>query len=495
MRDLRLILGGPGCGKTTRLIAIVEEELESGIGPEEIAYVSFTKAAANEARERTSKSLGIATESLPWFRTIHSLAYQVLGMTRSEIIDDEDWKVFADLVGDRITGGGYDPETGRVGGAEGDRMLRVQDYAASTGLSLEEAFDAVGDESLNWYATKRFAEAYQAFKLSLANMDFTDLLTVYAGEDQPLHGIRVAIIDEAQDLTPVQWSAVEVAFRRCERVYIGGDDDQAIYRWSGSDVDHFLALSDRPEVLGHSYRLPRRIWEVGQRIAVQISKRYAKPYGHNGEAGSVDWHSDIEAIDLRSQGGTWLLLARNGYMLSALEDIAKFSGIPYRTREGPVVKDSEVQMIRLWQELQGDPDRRMTAPEARSLFKALGRPKPSLRELSDYAPLDLGVDTSFPWPRAFQGIPEWRTDFYLDCLRAGESLTDPPRVRVDTIHGVKGAEADHVVILSDISARTARSMEAFPDSEHRVFYTGVTRARRSLEVIAPSTFDSYPIPI
>jgi superfamily I DNA/RNA helicase len=61
-----------------------------------------------------------------------------------------------------------------------------------------------------------------------------------------------------------------------------------------------------------------------------------------------------------------------------------------------------------------------------------------------------------------------------------------PRIQVGTVHGVKGAEADNVLLLSTITSQVRRSIESSrdrEDEEARVAYVGVTRAREKLVVL------------
>jgi len=64
-------------------------------------------------------------------------------------------------------------------------------------------------------------------------------------------------------------------------------------------------------------------------------------------------------------------------------------------------------------------------------------------------------------------------------------LASSPRIRVGTVHSVKGMEADNVAFLTTIGRRVEQGMEDEPqhDEEQRIAYVAVTRARRNLMVI------------
>lgn len=493
MNNLKLVLGGPGCGKTTRLLEIVAEEMSHGVPANMIAFVTFTKTAAIEAKERAARLFGLDPEhDLPWFRTIHSLAYSRLATQRDEMMDRRDWREFSGVVGEYLTGS-YSSEEGvpSSGNMTGDQLLRICDFAGTSLLSLEEAWHHL-DEAVDWYRLKRFAEALDAYKLDTGKMDFTDLLRRYPRDGKPVE-VRVAVIDEAQDLTAAQWAAVRHAFSGAERVYVGGDDDQAIYHWAGADVAQFLSLSAQPEVLHLSHRLPRTIHKLSQRVAGRISKRYIKQFTPSPREGSVSWHQHPNGIDLTQ--GMWFLLARNTYMLKPLEALVRDLGLNYSKRSGPAVVPGDVRVMQLWERFRTGKVEDVSAGEAKSLAKALERPKPQTRELARYTldVLDLVSRSALPWYDALTGIPEERRNYYLTCLRRGEKLTTEPRIRIETIHGVKGAEADNVLLMTDMSGRTARSFRISPDNEHRVFYVGATRAKETLHLVMPQSDQAYAL--
>jgi superfamily I DNA/RNA helicase len=494
MNNLKLVLGGPGCGKTTRLLNIVEQELSAGVSPRHIAFVTFNKDASDKSRDRAGAQFKLDTkEDLPWFRTIHSLAYACQHMQRDEMMSKRDWLEFAGVVGEEMSGS-YSADDGAPSGrTTGDMLLRIADYAANTMMPLQDAYHLL-NEPVDWHRLDRFVNTLNAYKRDTGKVDFTDLLRNYAAGGEALD-VRVAVIDEGQDLTAAQWAVVRRAFQHAERVYVAGDDDQAIYHWAGADVPQFLSLTETPEVLSVSHRLPERIHLFSQQLSHRISRRYEKPFRSNDARGTVEWHQHPNGLDLSS--GTWFLLARNNYLLRSLEALVRGLGIPYTRRTDPVVVPADVRILYLWERLRTQKQPDMSATEYRELSKMLDRPKPQTKELQRYTLADCGIAQDWaaqhPWFEALPGLDMDKREFYLACLRRGEKLTAKPRIRIDTIHGVKGQEAQHVLLMTDMSHRTAASFRLNADSEHRVFYVGATRAQQSLHIVLPQTDVAYPI--
>jgi len=80
-----IILGPPGTGKTTKLLELLERSLRS-FRSETISFISFTRKAANEAADRACEALNKERDEFPLFRTMHSIAYEYLGINRSSIV-------------------------------------------------------------------------------------------------------------------------------------------------------------------------------------------------------------------------------------------------------------------------------------------------------------------------------------------------------------------------------------------------------------------------
>ena len=98
---------------------------------------------------------------------------------------------------------------------------------------------------------------------------------------------QVTFLDEAQDLSPLQWDIAHALDKKSKFMFAAGDDDQAIYRWAGADVDHFITLDGSSETLSQSYRVPKSIHAIAEQIAARIKHRYPKKYQPKQENGTV----------------------------------------------------------------------------------------------------------------------------------------------------------------------------------------------------------------
>ena len=463
----KLILGGPGCGKTTRLLSIMEHYLSIGVPPERIAFVSFTRAAVHEAKGRASERFDLPLARLPYFRTLHSLAYHLLEIEPEELMTADDYGKIGAALGMEFAGqvGGGQWASGNL--RDGDRVLFLWSLARARGVSLREQFN-VGGHHIPWPVVQHTAATVDKYKNDLELRDYQDLI-----EDcrQQLD-VDVAIVDECQDLTTSQWNMVDRVLARVPRVYYAGDDDQAIYQWTGADVDRFLNLDAEREVLPKSHRLPEAIWAHANAQAERIGRRYAKRWTYATKGGSVSHEPSLAAVDL-SPEGSWLVLARNHYLLEYAERDMRARGILY---EG-AVKDQHVLGIQGWEKTR----------VGKELTEAQDRAMRALLPPSGAPSLEV------PWMEALTQIPGSDRAYYRAIKRAGGRVTAPPRVRLATIHQVKGAEADHVVLFTDMAKRTYDDYAAMPHAEHRVWYVALTRARCSLHIVQPSARNWYQI--
>src|SRR4030043_174935 len=99
-----IIFGPPGTGKTTEMINLVTEELKKH-PPEQIAYVSYTREGSYQGRDRALLKFNQYTaDNFPFFRTLHSIAFRAVSMSRGDVIAKNDYKECSDKMGMRFTG-------------------------------------------------------------------------------------------------------------------------------------------------------------------------------------------------------------------------------------------------------------------------------------------------------------------------------------------------------------------------------------------------------
>jgi DNA helicase II / ATP-dependent DNA helicase PcrA len=492
----QVILGAPGCGKTTDLLSTMDEVLRSGVAPSQLAFVSFTRKAATEAMERAATKFAFRKSDLPFFKTLHSLTFQQLGLRSGQLLGFEDYRKLGDALGLKFSFAS--DIAAELNGQTGDVVSFLESVSRSRLETLEETYAALGGFAVEWRILERYRRTLEHYKKTEGKIDFTDMLTLFVERGEPLP-VEVAFIDEAQDLSKLQWQVCQLAFKNAEKVFIAGDDDQAIYNWAGADVDTFLALEGDVKVLEKSHRLPRKIHAITRAIASRISNRREKEFSCREEEGDIQYYTDVEYVDFSK--GRFMILSRNTRSLSAVEETIRKKGYAYVNKRGSSVKENHITAIITWERLRDGKE--VAEADAKSTLELLKK-TPENREHIEYLearksaqPIDakeLKLTNMRLWHDELTGISIQDREYYLSILRNGEKLNAPPRIQISTIHAVKGGECENVVLLSDMSPRTYEGYIQHPDSEHRVFYVAVSRSSNTLHIIQPQTPRYYDFP-
>lgn len=410
---VQAIFGPPGTGKTRECIKIADRESAHG----KVLYLSFTRTAAAEAVSRLPDSSSVEAS------TIHSLAFNKLGLSRASVIDSKKLTEFGTAAGFQFREKDEEPQ-------EGDEYLSVLHYANNKIIDPAEAYDQFSRPG-TLHRFHMFIKSYSLWKNTYGYVDFDDMLGVLIKSDISFDGVSSVILDEAQDCSPLQWRAMTKICENTKSVHIAGDDDQAIYEWSGADphgMTEFLGWYDGGlRVLNQSHRIPYRVHEfVHNKVLSKIERRVDKKFNHRHSQGSIIRYGDLWDVDLHEfnkSGG--MILVRDRWRAEEVKKELNRCMIPYQ-----MIGGSSPWTSKIAQELK-----RGESPE----------------------------------------IPiHWR-EFYNQA-----DLSQPINITLSTIHQAKGRESHQVLVDLQLSNRAMLDLYRNRDAELRVMYVALTRTSDKL---------------
>jgi superfamily I DNA/RNA helicase len=473
--DVIVYLAAAGSGKTSALVDEATRLLET-YRPDEIAFVTFTRRGVINGRERVLQANPqLSADDLPYFKTLHALCFRELGLARASIMDRDKIKEF-----NRQHDGyfhlswqeAFDNQT------EDDRLLSR--YGAIRSGSTKGVY--VHDS----YDTERYAlltKQYENFKAKHSLVDFYDCLMKFREANRPVANVKAAFIDEAQDLTLLQWEVCQIAFSRAEKVRIAGDDYQSLFAYAGASPSALVSLADRHRSvkLEISHRLPGAVYRFAKGITRLITEKIDKDFKPaKAVEGFVEEVGDRRLLmrrirkDLADNGPAprrWYLLFRNNCFIEEAADLLEQYSIPYHTSQGFCVPEKALAKIKRFYNFR---KQGFGGQDALDKFCK----DHNIKDIEeDFTESDL--------------IPSGRKYVYYDYARkfGVDELVDmsrrEPFLLLSTTHRVKGGEADFVVVFLDCTRSVVGNKMFNMDEELRTLYVACTRAKLGL-FLAPS---------
>ena len=501
------VLGPPGCGKTTFLLSTFRECL-SHTCIDRMGYFSFSKQAAYEALERAEKHIELTGTDRLTFSTLHSFTYRLLDLHREEVFNNHHERVFAKKMGLRRQ---WDNDQGVFSVTKDDRIASIVKYATVTGQPIEEIWKEFAF-TVPWLEVARYADGLNKYKEAYKLVDFNDMI-LNAMESDNIPEFDYLFIDECQDTSKIQWDFIRKKLMPKTKVlYLVGDDDQTIFSFAGANSKEFIGFhSDETICLNQSYRVPSQVQTIANRVVQKVSERIHKdwkPREIEGKEDSVQVVTSLVSMkeEMRKKG-KWLILSRDNYILGGARSVLRNAGIYYAERR----RSYGVRTAETWEAAL--PEDVFKAAHTYFTFKRVGfadtkgfmnmlkymnRPDDA-KAIQDELLIDetncpdevlhiVKTETAF---NALKGVAPKDID-YLWALYMNNEIDEnfimkEPRVRLATIHAVKGSECDNVVLLTDTSPQSYNGlyMKGRRDEELRIIYVGITRARKKLWIVKP----------
>lgn len=502
------IFGPPGTGKTTTLLNMVDKALAEGTPPERIAFLAFTRKAANEARERAAERFNLdPRKDLIFFRTLHSMALTMSDIRPEQVMQEANYLELGGAIGVELGSQRNTAIEEDVPSmvASSDPILGLINLARLRKVELRKQYNESGIEE-DWNIVQFVDKCLRDYKDKMGLFDFTDMLQHFAeGGSKFCPKFDLCFLDEAQDLAPLQWDIAHLLDQNSKKMYCAGDDDQAIYRWAGADVEHFINLPGGSETLSQSYRIPKRVHEVAERVVRRITSRFPKVYLPKDEPGNVRRITGLENLDMGS--GDWLILAQARYLLAPVAQDLKSNGYLFNDGGKRSISEKISDAVNGWERLRQG--RQIEGKVARIIYSYMStglrvargfKKLPSVPDEAlvffDQLTTDHGLRTpkDMIWSEALDKLPELDRAYVTALLRRGEKFNGKPRITTSTIHSAKGGEAENVVLLTDLSPAADTQFQHSPNDTHRLFYVAVTRAKKNLYVVdAEDTSRSYDL--
>lgn len=464
-------LGGPGTGKTSKLIEQFRAEVfQRGTDLEDVRYVTFSRAqradVVNRLKGQFPRQLTILKKTV---RTMHSAVLESLRAYAPEYasgwrpIDEVGqpyhYQTFASLVGlpyrwrDPTLRGDVDREP-RIGNALFAVSGFIRQHYGWTPDDWERAVARTGLQMLYDLGDPAAAiQSWWAYKRENKLFEHDDYLHAALELNVPAPA-RVIFIDEAQDLSPVQFVIFDrwLEDRRVDRIFMGGDPFQAIYGFRGADPQyliaaHNLAHNDNPPTdRPRSYRCTENAIQAADTVLGHTS--YMAPAKPGGEVRWVQMGDDTDFVQFveqtRDMHGRLLILARYTHHVVQLSDALLHAGVPHTSLTG---------RLPAWDTVDIDPEWAPRGPNGRISIASVSMER-LLVALRGYqrgtlVPVDAARDLVRVLPIDLMR----RSQLLDDLVRAGK------RGRLYPLHNVFGwmeSRPDVYSVLRNLKLRDAR---------------------------------------
>jgi len=456
--------GPPGTGKTFKLISRAKAYARLGTPLHKIGYFAFSKKAAGVAKERMPAS----DKNLPYFQTLHSFCFNYLDLNKEDIMQPYHYEKFGKEINVKVKyADKYNKEEINYLTCDNPYFQLIH-KAVNKCISVKEEYKLWehNPKEILWPTLKYISDNLVEYKNAKNLYDFNDLvdLTIKSKNKEDFPTFKAVFIDEAQDLSPLQWKLFDVFKQKSKDVYLAGDDDQAIFVWAGADVERFIKEPAKERVLKYSKRVSRTVQEESQkpieRILGMRKEKHYLPRDFEGESLTI---SNLNQIDLTK--GKWLILSRTISKQLKIAKELKKKNLYYQTNKG---KSFNVGMY--------------NAAIAYTKWIREGKlEEKEINDVRDFIP-NGNWDPEKNWYDIF--VSDQKEKLYIkNMLDNKENLNAKARIWLSTIHAAKGGEEDNVILCLDMGNKILKSIKRSQqrnDEEHRVWYVGTTRARNNL---------------
>jgi superfamily I DNA/RNA helicase len=470
--------GPPGTGKTHRLISRAKAYARIGVPLDRIGYFAFTKKAADEAKER----MPFANKKLRYFKTLHALAFECLNMIQEDVMQPYHYEELGKKLNLQVKFyDRYNKDESFYLGFENTYFQIIQ-RAFNRNVDLKQEFnlEEYDPKDVDWVTLDHINKNLFNYKNKKKIFEFNDMIKNLTDNPEKIPEFDVIFIDEAQDLSPLQWKLYDVLKSKTKDIYLAGDDDQAIFAWAGADVSRFIKEPAKEKVLIYSKRISKAVQEqskvaIGNIVGIKKQKLY---YPRNYKGISEEIYN-LDEIDLIK--GKWLILARTVSKLKKIEEILIEKGLYFESNKGKSIPVTLYRAIKNYERWR----------KGEELLEE------HIKDIKDYVG-NVKWNKNKGWFEEFSLAHDDDKEYLVRLFENKENLDEPSRIWISTIHAIKGGEQDNVILCLDLGDKIIKAMNQSQDKadeEHRVWYVAYTRAKNNLYMfkLKNKTRKAYPL--
>ena len=502
-----IIPGPPGTGKTYRLVNhyLTKEINDLHTNPKKIIYVTFSNAAADEANERINYPL-------LYISTLHHLGTRECNIdTSTQLLKDRKWKQFTSQ-SQICRGMKFETKKDIYGNTiHQNPHMRIITYARSKKINLiEAALQLDLHHSVDLWLTEQIEEDLKNYKEQTGMIEFSDMIIKFVEEDKRL-ALDAIFLDEAQDLSPLQWDMFFHIEEQCKRSYIAGDDDQTIYSFQGADPGIFIGLKRNTtesfvfDNQVYSHRVPRKIHAKALEILKHINERLDKPWEARDEEGTYEENCLLRDFDFKKDD--WMILAQTNAQLKEPAQYLNDLNLRFKGGQNELLPADLLKAYRIWTRLNSGAS--VSGEEAKHVIKNFLRKTQVKHGFGEGKLLDTAYTVTLENLQKDHGLlvaGSWehlhmsdeQKNYIKLLLKNGDNLTTDSKIELSTIHGAKGRECKNVILYIDFGSEDendflAREADKDPDKIHRLYFVGVTRAKQNLYIMESTQTNFYNI--
>ena len=365
-------------------------------------------------------------------------------------------------------------------------MTSLPDAARRMGVPLSQRHTHIIRDYAEWKKKRHLS-------------DFTDMLV----KAQYINGpdVKVVMVDEAQDLSELQFKLIR-QWSQGKDLYLAGDDDQSIYGFIGASEYGFLEFqADTEIVLTKSHRCPPTIGRKADEIISRVPKRKQKNVDWADHQGKILRGANFWGLNIVHEKDVMVLCRHRSQCKDVFDKLIDMK-IPCSIYGQSFFQGNKAECIRGFLEMRQGAQ--LPGPRVAQIFKEMGN-KTLAKEVRDRT-------------RKFRGRPYGRDDFdavnwdddwaeqfgrnnfekhqlarlrRVVNARGHEILGEKPAINIMTYHASKGREADTVILMTDCYQKTWDQQQRDETQELRLCYVGITRAKKQAVIILPSEPDRY----